>query len=95
MTSQDLLDKLNQQPTLLFWTFTVNLAQERRLDPDDPKADTKVAKRDERKGSCSHSRCTRAREKHQELLKAAQKEGNVLAKYFYWRRQARTASVEN
>jgi double-strand break repair protein MRE11 len=58
---------------------TLNLAQERRLDPDDPKADTKVANiMEEKVRILIHE----AREKRQELLETAQKEGNVLAKYF-------------
>ncbi|KAG7351089.1 metallo-dependent phosphatase-like protein [Nitzschia inconspicua] len=58
---------------------TLNLAQERRLDPDDPKSDIKVSNvMEEKVRVLIHE----AREKREELLEAASKEGNVLAKYF-------------
>lgn len=57
----------------------LNLAQERRLDPDDPKADMKVSNvMEEKVRVLIHE----AREKREELLQAASKEGNILAKYF-------------
>lgn len=58
---------------------TLNLALESRLDPDDPKADMRVSNvMEDKVRVLIHE----AREKHGELLDAAQKEGNVLAKYF-------------
>ncbi|OEU15774.1 DNA repair exonuclease, partial [Fragilariopsis cylindrus CCMP1102] len=58
---------------------TVRLADERNLDPDEPKVDTKVSKLLEDKVRVLiHD----AREKRRELLIDAEEGGNVLAKYY-------------
>jgi double-strand break repair protein MRE11 len=58
---------------------TVRLADVPRLDPDDPKVDTKVSKLlEEKVRVLIHD----AREKRRELLVDAEDGGNVLAKYY-------------
>ena len=57
---------------------TVRLAEEPRLDPDDPNVDAKVAKvLEEKVRVLIHD----AREKRRELLRDAKVEGNGLARY--------------
>jgi double-strand break repair protein MRE11 len=71
---------------------TLCLADERRLDPDDPKSDIKMSNvMEEKVRVLIHE----AKEKHQELLEAAHAEGNILAKFFLDREKHGPPPVKN
>ncbi|KAL3914561.1 MAG: hypothetical protein SGILL_006055 [Bacillariaceae sp.] len=68
------------------------LADEPRLDPDDPKADIKMSNIMEEKVNVL---ILEAKEKHQELLQAAHAEGNILAKFYMDRDKHGPPPVKN